>query len=282
MNKKTVHITLSFLLSLFSLTSIAADWKKGVRCFQEEDYDCTLEEITPLAHRGNMEAQNLLGDMYYNGYGVTKNDSQAVSWYQKAASQGYADSQVNLGFAYKKGQGIDKDYILSAKWYRKAAEQGHNYGQYNLGVSYEFGEGVPKSEEKAVKWYRKAAEQGLAHAQVNLATLYRQGRGTEENHGWAIHWYARAARQGSPKGLEYLSSYVSQGIPDELTVNKPTVYLYQDTDETSKVIANAKPGDRLYMVGQTDDGWYWVYKDVDQQFGFVQKSQLTIKKKQAE
>ena len=35
-----------------------------------------------------------------NGEGVPKNDAEAVTWYRKAAEQGYANAQFNLGYMY--------------------------------------------------------------------------------------------------------------------------------------------------------------------------------------
>jgi TPR repeat protein len=63
--------------------------------------------------------------MYENGYGVTKDDTEAVKWFRKAAEQGNATGQYNLGIMYENGYGVTKDYSEAVKWYRKAAEQGY-------------------------------------------------------------------------------------------------------------------------------------------------------------
>lgn len=41
-------------------------------------------------------AQKNLGVMYEFGKGVTKDETQAVAWYRKAAEQGNTDAQANL------------------------------------------------------------------------------------------------------------------------------------------------------------------------------------------
>ena len=38
-----------------------------------------------------------LGGMYDNGHGVPQDYAQALTWYRKAADQGYAAAQFNLG-----------------------------------------------------------------------------------------------------------------------------------------------------------------------------------------
>jgi hypothetical protein len=115
--------------------------------------------------------ENNLGDMYYFGHGVAKNDQKAAEYYRKAAEQDYAVGQCNLGFMYNHGYGVPLDYQKAAEWYRKAAEQGNADAQSNLGTLYENGDGVDKDMTKAVEWYSKAVEQGHFGAQQSLRRL---------------------------------------------------------------------------------------------------------------
>ena len=81
------------------------------------------------------------------------------------------EAQYNLGLCYYNGKGVTKNYTEAVKWYRKAAEQGDAYAQYNLGLCYKNGYGVPKDISQAVVWYRKAARQGDDGAQQALTRL---------------------------------------------------------------------------------------------------------------
>ncbi len=83
----------------------------------------------------------------------------------RKAEAGDANAQYNLGWMCAKGWGVPKDEAEAVKWYRKAAEQGHANAQYNLGSKYADGVGVAEDDAEAVGWYRKAAEQGYAKAQ---------------------------------------------------------------------------------------------------------------------
>lgn len=56
------------------------------------------------AEQGNMKGQYEWGDCYYNGWGVDKNEEEAVRWYRKAAEQGYAQAQCTLGDCCLKGK----------------------------------------------------------------------------------------------------------------------------------------------------------------------------------
>jgi hypothetical protein len=62
-----------------------------------------------------------LGMMYLNGTGVPRDDAAAVSWFRKAAEQGYASAQNNLGLMYSQGQGVAQDYMQAYKWHYLAS-----------------------------------------------------------------------------------------------------------------------------------------------------------------
>lgn len=98
-----------------------------------------------------------------------------------AAKEGHADSQFNVGLMYEKGIGTTKNEKEAVLWYNKAAEQGNPGAQYNLGVLYENGIGTPIDFAKANKWYRKAAVQDDGFAIGNLGMLYIRGQGVKEN-----------------------------------------------------------------------------------------------------
>ena len=56
-----------------------------------------LDSVSKDAEQGDAIAQFNLGDMYYNGEGVSVDYQEAMKWYSKAAEQGLADAQSSLG-----------------------------------------------------------------------------------------------------------------------------------------------------------------------------------------
>lgn len=103
--------------------------------------------------------------------GRQKNEGNAVACYRRAAEQGHAAAQNNLGHMYHQGWGVSKDLKQAAHWYRLSAEQGNAFGQSNYGTCLEFGWGVSANKAEAIEWYRKAARQGHASAQKHLRRL---------------------------------------------------------------------------------------------------------------
>ena len=137
----------------------------------EYDRDFVFEVLYQSAVDGDMYDQHCIGVMYYHGYGVSQDYTEAVKWYRKAAEQGNAAAQCNLGVMYYNGNGVSQDYAEAVKWYRKAAEQGNAIAQSNLGYMYENGYGIEQDKAKAVEWYRKSAEQGNERAKNNLKNM---------------------------------------------------------------------------------------------------------------
>ena len=74
----------------------------------------------------------MVGKCYYEGWGVAKDDAEAVRLWRLSAAQGYAMGQNNLGCMFRDGQGVAKDDAEAVRLYRLSAEQGHAGAQYNL------------------------------------------------------------------------------------------------------------------------------------------------------
>ncbi len=199
------------------------------------------------AEQGDVEAANLLGNLYTNGQGVPRDYAEALKWYQRAAEKGFAPAQFNLGLAHELGRGVPADepqafrhYLLAAEqgfpaaqfnvgnmyatgrgvkqdlfeanlWFKQAADKGIVEAQFNLGLAYEEGRGVKKDDAQAVKWYRLAAERGFARAQYNLGLLLEDGRGAEKNLNAAAALYQQAALAGHAPAMNNLGLMYSQG-----------------------------------------------------------------------
>jgi uncharacterized protein len=114
------------------------------------------------------EAQFELGEIYFNGKGVSRDLTQATFWFRMAAEQGQAESQLMTGMMYMKLN----ENAEAVKWYRKAADQGIAEAQFCLASMYTSGLGITQDETEAINWYHKAAMQGHTDAQSMLGMLY--------------------------------------------------------------------------------------------------------------
>lgn len=169
------------------------------------------------AVQGDAEAQNSLGDCYYYGKGVEVNETEAAEWYQGAADKGHADAQTKIGNCYYYGNGVKKDYAKATEWYQKAAIQGNIKAQKKLGDCYYSGRGIVQNYEKVAKWYQKVAEQGYADAQTKIGNCYYSGKGVKQDYEKAAKWYQKAGIQGSIKAQDRLGDcyYWGRGVKQD-------------------------------------------------------------------
>ena len=124
----------------------------GVNAYRNKDYRTAFTRLMPLAKQGNAFAQVLIGHMYVNGFGVSKDIEEAVAWYRQSANQGNALGQYNLGVMYGEGGGVIQDFKEAVKWFRLSAEQGNADAQVFLGMLYGNGLGVDQDYVEAYKW----------------------------------------------------------------------------------------------------------------------------------
>ncbi|KAF7340260.1 hypothetical protein MVEN_01944900 [Mycena venus] len=73
-----------------------------------------------------------VGQCFFHGWGIPKDQKMGVSYYAVAARMGDADAQMDLGFCLANGKGAKKDRKEAAKWYRAAVKQ----GQSDIGLAW--------------------------------------------------------------------------------------------------------------------------------------------------
>lgn len=213
---------------------------------------------TKAAEQGNVKAQYKLGVCYYYGYGVEKYNTEAEKWLTKAAEQGYAEAQDFLGYYYE----TFRNYTEAIMWYTKAAEQGLLMAQCDLGLCYKsyykYGDGVKKDLDEAIKWYTKAADQGYAKAQYLLGKAYDEGEGVAKNDSEAMKWYLKAIKNNSPEAAYYYGGMLLVGDKQKgVTKNIPegVKYLRKAADLKNLDAINSLVGAYyLKMTGENDFG----------------------------
>lgn len=120
------------------------------------------EELTRQAQAGDAEAQYMLGYLYGTGKAFPINREEATRWYLNAAEQEHAGAQHALGVYYK---GNRRDDATALSWFRRAARNGYADSQFHLGDAYRWGVlGVAPDKVEAMTWYSLAAASGHAAA----------------------------------------------------------------------------------------------------------------------
>jgi len=132
------------------------DFASAMAAFEAKHFSRAMQLFSPLAEKGNAEAQHRIAIMCQNGLGMVPNPEAALRWMRSAAEQGHALAQHGLGFMYMEGDCVEQNGAEAVKWFTLAAEQGLAGSQTTLAMMYEQGRGVDRDPEKAREWYRKA------------------------------------------------------------------------------------------------------------------------------
>jgi len=161
-------------------------------------------------------------------------------WYQRAAEQGETASCESIGNLYFYGTGVDKDQSQAAKWFVKAAvnkknswnfihsyESAHSWNQgndafqkiickwlaeqpndsdaiYALGARYIKGLGVRKNIHTGLNLLHKSIDMGNAEAMLCLGEFLMDGKDLARNEKEARAWIQKAIKNGSESASSYL------------------------------------------------------------------------------
>lgn len=131
------------------------------------DYVSAFDQAKAAAEQGDLDAQGLLGGMYYEGMGTPQNITEAQRWWQVASERNDPISQAQLGLLYVKAE----QYPAAKFWLEHSAAQGNAQGMFNLGVMYLQGKGMPKDIAMAKSLFTQAAAKGHEKAQQVLKLL---------------------------------------------------------------------------------------------------------------
>ena len=197
---------------------------------EKQDFldDDTVPWIQAGAEHGNVEAQAMLGMLYAEGSGVSKDLKKSLVWTLKAAEQGDVSAQLDVAAFYYSGVGeeIPQDFERSLVWFKKVAAQNISDGlemqaqmtrrgegtpkdlaaalefdrqvndAYNIGIAYRLGRGVARDEHKALEFFLKAVEQHRPFAACAIGTLYLEGREFPHDKIQAYRWLTRGNQPG--------------------------------------------------------------------------------------
>jgi TPR repeat protein len=153
---KRFIVMFAFMLPLAAWAGL----DEGIAAYTIGDFPKALAEFQALADQGNVEGQYFLGLFYHNGFGVKRDQAEAVKWFQKAAQQGDARSQYYAGIMYAAGQGVAKDLPMADMWLTLSATNPKSSYRDSLYTREEIGkiekkmtpEQIAQGQELAKNW----------------------------------------------------------------------------------------------------------------------------------
>ena len=195
--------------------------------------------------KGNSLAMHYLGEYYFDGKLVEKNDSLAYGYYSKAAADGYAQSQRMMGRFHEEGIFVAPDRDEALKWYTLAAKQNDADALYKVGmhqVEQDSINGLSKSKLRkspAIDYMRRAARYGNKEAQAFIVKCFAEGKYLKKSRTKSFQWMKSIADLGDDNALMYVAYCHEKGRGTD--VNHQLAYrLYKRLAEKGNEFAIAK------------------------------------------
>jgi TPR repeat protein len=178
----------------------------------------------------NTTAQFYYGVMYYYGYMVKKNITEAKYWIYESAEHGNAEAQFNLSMMYNPEcteydvytRNLSQDKFgescyLALVWCRKSAIQGNINAMGNLSDMYCNDLYGIRDIKKGMYWLHKSVESGNIRSLYDLGLKYLFGTHVETD---------------CKKGFELILSCAKDGLQDAYyflgTMYEKKIYVEQD------------------------------------------------------
>ena len=121
-----------------------------------------FNQLLGEAQAGQPGAAFYVATRYQYGREVPKDLSQAFAWYKKAADQGIAAAQLNVGRMLADGLGTSKNESQARTYLEKAASHGDNRASFNLALMDEH----KKNYMGAYQWYELSTRDGMLDNKV--------------------------------------------------------------------------------------------------------------------
>ncbi|WP_031555758.1 tetratricopeptide repeat protein [Oribacterium sp. FC2011] len=215
------------------------------------DYRKAFNYYHEAALNEHIDSQVILGKCYMNGeLDVSINESEAISWYEKAAEKGSASAQEYLAYFYLSGVCVEKDEKLGIELLLKSAKQNNPSAMESLSECYHDGIGVEKNNSMAFEWCEKAAELGDVSAQYNLGIFYSEGTDVPKDIHKAVYWYEKASEQNHTNALINLAWLYITGEYTECNIERVSDWIKKAGDNYRK---KDESGDNIYKVARLYD-----------------------------
>lgn len=221
----------------------------GLKAYKEKSFPEAVSYFRKAASEGAPYAQFMLGECYFNGYGVDKNPLEAYKWYCQAEKNNCDEARERIVDFIIDPDNLIMDKSEAIEICGREAENGYKNAQYKLGLLFS----QLSEQEFAFKWFKYAAEQGHPDAQYKLGDCYENAKGVGKDFTEAYYWYQEAAAQGIKNAeqamvrVKIAENREKQNIPyKEETVKKQ--------DDTNSV-KNTRDYSQRKTASSTSDPW---------------------------
>ena len=137
-----------------------------------------IKRIKKRMELGDEHAFFAMGNYYVGEYGLPYDSAKALELWYKAGKFGYN----NLGNAYYNGKGVGRDEKMANHYLELAAMEGNVMARYNLGVTEE----NARNYDRALKHYMIAVRGGYTNSVKAIQRMYMDGHATKDHYANAL------------------------------------------------------------------------------------------------
>lgn len=185
----------------------------GIEAYRKGNYTEAAKYL-PAEVAKNPEASYYLGLMKLYGYGVLKNNAEALLNITNAASRGVVRAQALLARYYLFE---DKKPEEAFQWFKKVAESNSMEAKLYVAGAYLSGYGVNKNPDAAKRYIIDAAKAGNSTAQYALSQDFLASR-DRQNRKMGLIWLEKAAEKDNPPAKVAFAEILMEGksLPQDL------------------------------------------------------------------
>ena len=145
-----------------------------------------IKRIIKRVEMGDPRAMHQLGSHYAEGiYGLPQNHAKALELWHQSAELGNTAAYLNIGNAYWCGRGVERNEKKADYYYELAAMGGVAEARYNLGNA----EIRAGNMDRALKHYMIAVGSGHNASLKMIKELYTHGQATKDDYAKALKAY---------------------------------------------------------------------------------------------
>jgi len=234
-----------FLIALVLAVTLPvhAGFDEATKAYLLGNFEKARYEALVAATDGNPQAQMLLGQIYFNGDGVTKDLPLAMYWYEKAADNNFVEAQYRLGMLFLEGKdGVSKDYDKAYTWLKRSVENGKQSAEPHLEALYKTDTGKVVNLNESIEILQQVAEKGEKLARFLLSQKLIKGEGITQDKPRAIKMLTDDAKRGFVKAQKLLGElyYYGTGVEADYVEAYGWSMAYAGTNELGGLAREGK------------------------------------------
>ena len=182
----------------------------------EENAEIALEWFEKAANQGDVEAQNFMGDYYFNEENEAHDYKLAIYWYEKAAANDEPRALIELSHRYRDGHFVEQDNSKSFELLIRAANL------QEPTALYEYGELLIKEGKDGSQYIEAAADLGNEKAMIYMFEYLDEQKRYKEAYRYAKMLMEADNHEGTRRVADYY--YEGKGVSRDKSLARDLYY----------------------------------------------------------